>query len=401
MEGVMSAVDWRGLANLVVVLGGILAIYLGYRLYVLGVSTTETTAEIKTHLATLVMNGAGPGIGLVFLGAAVLMAAIVTGGATTDNQTLFGVFGVDEPIRSINAREVDDDPEEAKRVVQSIEENPEAPRIDKALAGAIDLAIDFQRQGRIEEAAQQWRAIASFEERLDPDLAAEAWFSVGYLVQHGDREASIDAYTQAIRLRPTFADAYYNRGNVESDLSRYQEAIADYGRSIDHEPSARAYFNRGNAHLDAGECRRSIEDYDNAARRDESYRASASHNRVRGLIACGEITQAQTHLRDSIGLASDPERTLRDLSLLDEIVNLVSDSEFSTTYTVEPGSVLRVVMLLRNGGELEQPRIFPLVGTVGNSGSSGSRDAPGGQGYSGGSGFLVTVATDVSDASPS
>ena len=44
-------------------------------------------------------------------------------------------------------------------------------------------------------------------------------------------EAIID-YDKAIVLDPNYADAYYNRGNVKSELGQLEAAIEDYDKAI-------------------------------------------------------------------------------------------------------------------------------------------------------------------------
>ncbi len=53
------------------------------------------------------------------------------------------------------------------------------------LENAVSEAQSLQREGRIEEAIEKWRAIARVAEGIDNELAAHAWFSVGYLQEEG------------------------------------------------------------------------------------------------------------------------------------------------------------------------------------------------------------------------
>ena len=43
---------------------------------------------------------------------------------------------------------------------------------------------------------------------------------------------SVEAYKQAIGLKPDFAAAYHNLGYVYDELGRYKEALASYKRAI-------------------------------------------------------------------------------------------------------------------------------------------------------------------------
>ena len=71
-------------------------------------------------------------------------------------------------------------------VLQQVQANPEASSLDKA----IDDALTLQQEGNIEEAIEKWRSIANIAEGSDNnDIAARAWFSIGYLIQEGDEDA--------------------------------------------------------------------------------------------------------------------------------------------------------------------------------------------------------------------
>ena len=62
-----------------------------------------------------------------------------------------------------------------------------------------------------------------------------------------DFAGAIAAYGKTIELDPSYAVAYFNRGNAEASLGQTEAAIADYDAAIDLNLSyAVAYFNRGN-----------------------------------------------------------------------------------------------------------------------------------------------------------
>ena len=147
-----------------------------------------------------------------------------------------------EILRRVNAETTADDPEKAKQAVRNVQSNPEASLVDRAIAHAISL----QQEGKREDAIKKWRAIAHVAEGRDNDLAAAAWFSVGYLLQNENPEDAILAYDQAINLKPDLVEAYTNRGNVKVALERYDDAIADYNEAIHRNPDDdKAYSNRG------------------------------------------------------------------------------------------------------------------------------------------------------------
>ena len=83
-----------------------------------------------------------------------------------------------------------------------------------------------------------------------------------------DYDRAIADFTQAIRLNPNNAIAYYNRGNVYNiDKRDYDRAIADYTQVIRLDPNnARAYNNRGNAYYNKRDINRAIADFEAALR---------------------------------------------------------------------------------------------------------------------------------------
>jgi tetratricopeptide (TPR) repeat protein len=48
-----------------------------------------------------------------------------------------------------------------------------------------------------------------------------------------DHNGAVNDYTNAIRLRPIFWEAYYQRGIVLSSLNEYQKAEQDYNKAIE------------------------------------------------------------------------------------------------------------------------------------------------------------------------
>ena len=74
-----------------------------------------------------------------------------------------------------------DKPEEVEGAVQEDQDSPASTLADRAIARAESL----QEEGRTQEAIEKWRAIAHVAEGIDNELAADAWFSVGYLLQEG------------------------------------------------------------------------------------------------------------------------------------------------------------------------------------------------------------------------
>jgi tetratricopeptide (TPR) repeat protein len=78
-------------------------------------------------------------------------------------------------------------------------------------------------------------------------------------------------YNEAIRLNPTNAPGYLNRGNLRGDNKEFDKAISDYNEAIRLDPSyANAYNGRGWAWWNKKEYDKAIADYNEAIRLDSN-----------------------------------------------------------------------------------------------------------------------------------
>ena len=206
-------------------------------------------------------------------------------------------------VQNLDAESADNNPEVAKQVVKDIRKNPEATLIDRVIADAVSL----QEEERWSEAIEKWRAIANIAKGYDNELAARAWFSIGYLphLSGKDPEDILSAYDQAIRLKPDYAAAYNNRGNAKQALGRPDDAITDYNEAIRLNPDlAEAYNNRGNAKEALGRPDDAITDYNEAIRLKPDY-AAAYNNRGVAKEALGRPDDAITDYNEAIRLKPD------------------------------------------------------------------------------------------------
>ncbi|MCP5013249.1 MAG: tetratricopeptide repeat protein [Aestuariibacter sp.] len=68
--------------------------------------------------------------------------------------------------------------------------------------------------------------------------------------QAEDIEKAEGAYSEAIRLNPRFASAYYNRGKLNYDLGNYKKALDDFNQAVRYNPGRiDAYLKRGEIFL--------------------------------------------------------------------------------------------------------------------------------------------------------
>ena len=73
-------------------------------------------------------------------------------------------------------------------------------------------------------------------------------------------------YTEAIRLDPQYATAYYNRGNVQVGQGNLMAAISDYSEAIRLDPQyAAAYNNLGEIHIAQGQFQQALSEISGCA----------------------------------------------------------------------------------------------------------------------------------------
>jgi tetratricopeptide (TPR) repeat protein len=85
----------------------------------------------------------------------------------------------------------------------------------------------------------------------------------------GDFAGAVADCDEAVRLDPGSASSYNARGNLKKAMGDIDGAIADFGDAIRAEPGlAKSYFNRGNAKRAKGDLRGCMADYDEAIRLD-------------------------------------------------------------------------------------------------------------------------------------
>lgn len=211
---------------------------------------------------------------------------------------------ITEMRRDMTAESAADNPAIAQQAVD-VSKDPAASHIDKAIARAISL----QKEGKIEEAIKIWQGIADAITGIANDLAARAWFSVGYLESiRGDKanyEEVISAYNQAIRLGLNYAAVYNNRGLAKVEMGQYKDAIDDYNEAIHLDPyDAKTYTNRGIAKDELGQYKAAITDYDEAIRL-EPYDAKIYYNR--GLVKrrMGCLAEARIDFEKAFEIAQE------------------------------------------------------------------------------------------------
>ena len=155
--------------------------------------------------------------------------------------------------------------------------------------------------------------------RLDPDYA-NAYYNRGTsLEKKGNHDGAIADYTKAILINPKFKEAYYNRGNLLEEKGDYDVAIVDYNEAILLSPDdADAYLNRGLAYFNKGESDSAIVDYNEAIGLIPEY-ANAYFNRGTAHHENGDIAAAITDYKKYLNLGGGEDND--DVEAVEKLIS--------------------------------------------------------------------------------
>jgi len=122
--------------------------------------------------------------------------------------------------------------------------------------GYLDLGVAHGEAGRYQEAIEAFKQAI----KLKPDLA-EAHYNLGLAYANlGRWKEVIETCKQAIKLKPDYAEAHNNLGVAYDELGRNQEAIEAYKQAIKLEPDlAKAHYNLGITYANLGRWKEVIE----------------------------------------------------------------------------------------------------------------------------------------------
>jgi len=116
-------------------------------------------------------------------------------------------------------------------------------------------------------AGQYQEALASLDQviKLQPDYHL-AWYNRGNVLSNlGQYQKALASYDQAIKLQPNDYIAWGNRGYVLSDLGQYQDALASYDQALKLQPDAyQVWGNRGIVLDDLRQYQEALASYDQA-----------------------------------------------------------------------------------------------------------------------------------------
>ncbi len=133
--------------------------------------------------------------------------------------------------------------------------------------------------------------------------SATSYTRHGYaLWHHGDYDAAVSAFDQALKADPDDAEAYYGRGKAHSAAGQYDAAIADFTFAIRLDPRSFDYDNRGVAYELTGRWSPALADYSESVSL-EPQSPSLYARRASLYARAGDVQKAKADLDRAAALA--------------------------------------------------------------------------------------------------
>lgn len=155
------------------------------------------------------------------------------------------------------------------------------PKSTPSTADNATLAKQWFEKGVNEKSARQKIIYYDKAIELKPSYS-EAYNNRGVAYYGmGKYDQALADYSQAIRYRSDYARAYCNRGLVYKRKKQYDQALADYGKAIQYQPDySTAYNNRGLLYDEQKKFQLAINDYDKAIQYDPKFKEAYNNRGV-------------------------------------------------------------------------------------------------------------------------
>jgi tetratricopeptide (TPR) repeat protein len=117
----------------------------------------------------------------------------------------------------------------------------------------------------------------------------------------GNYKKATDAFEKAIKIKPDYHEAYYNKGTVYIKLKEYQKAIVAFKKAIKIKPDFyEAYTNMGGAYSKLKKYREAIKAYEKAIKIKPGYEAHYSMGLAYIKLFELQLTQTQDFDQDLV-----------------------------------------------------------------------------------------------------
>ena len=165
--------------------------------------------------------------------------------------------------------------------------------------------------------------------KIKPNYA-EAYYNMAIAQKEiGALEAAVESYKKAIELKPDYFDSYFNMGNILRDMGDLEASIDCFRKTIKIKPNyAEAYFNMAIAQKEIGTLEAAVESYKKAIEL-KPYFIEAKDNLITLLTtfipkkdASNKIVELNEDIKN-IDINADISSIISD----DQIVSFVSKSE--------------------------------------------------------------------------
>lgn len=177
---------------------------------------------------------------------------------------------------------------------------------------ALQRGVASHRAGRLDDAEKEYLSVLKHDARN-----ADALNLLGVIAQaRGSKEKAIDYYGQAIASAPGLASAYFNRGNLLSEMGRASEAETDFRRALQINPDhTDAKLNLGAVLHKSGKLGAAAEMFREMNRLAPSD-ARGYFNLGRCLADAGDVEGAQSALQKALNFAPRMAEALVALAAL-------------------------------------------------------------------------------------
>ena len=125
--------------------------------------------------------------------------------------------------------------------------------------------VSYYESGEFEKAIEAYKQAI----KLRPD-SQESYYHLGMAYSSmGRYKEAIEAYNNAIRIKPDYAAAYYNLGHAHSNLNQYDKAIRVFRQAIQYDPNnVEIYLALGDAYSGSGQENKAVAAFEAAIRRE-------------------------------------------------------------------------------------------------------------------------------------